>query len=45
MQEKLKELSTTNPSLALKNKRIDIVEPIPVELTLKEKIIMNFKKD
>ena len=44
-EEKLKELSTTNPSLALKNKRIDIVEPIPVELTLKEKIIMNFKKD
>ena len=44
-EEKLEELSTTNPSLALKNKRIDIVEPIPVELTLKEKIIMNFKRD
>ena len=44
-EEKLEELSTTNPSLALKNKRIDIAEPIPVELTLKEKIIMNFKRD
>ena len=44
-EEKLEELSTTNPSLVLKNKRIDIAEPIPVELTLKEKIIMNFKRD
>ena len=44
-EEKLEELSNENPLLALKNKRIDIAEPIPVELTLKEKIIMNFKKD
>ena len=44
-EERLEEISTTNTSLALKNKRIDIAEPIPVELTLKEKIIMNFKKD
>ena len=44
-EEKLEELSNENPLLALKNKRIDIAEPIPVELTLKEKIIMNFKRD
>ena len=43
-EEKLEELTTTNPSLVLKNKRINIDEPIPVELSLKEKIIMNFKK-
>ena len=27
MEEKLKELTTTNPKLALENKRIDIEEP------------------
>ena len=43
-EEKLEELTTTNPGLVLKNKRINIDEPIPVELSLKEKIIMNFKK-
>ena len=43
-EEKLEELTTTNPSLVLKNKRINTDEPIPVELSLKEKIIMNFKK-
>lgn len=44
-EEKLEELSNTNPLLALRNKKIDITEPIPVELTLKEKLIMNFKKN
>lgn len=39
-KEKLKELTTTNPKLVLNNKRIDIEEPHPIELTFKEKIIM-----
>lgn len=42
--EKLKELTTTNAKLVLKNKRIDIREPNKIELSLKEKIILNFKK-
>lgn len=40
-EEKLQELTTINPKLALRNKRINIREPYPIELTLKEKIIMN----
>ena len=43
-ENKLKELSDTNPRLVLHNKKIDIEEPSKVELTLKERIIMNFKK-
>lgn len=43
-EAKLEELTNDNPLRALRNKRINIQEPIPVELTLKEKIIMNFKK-
>lgn len=43
-EEKLEELTTTNPQLALRNKKIDISEPHPIELSLKEKIIMHFKK-
>lgn len=43
-EEKLKELTTINPRLALHNKKIDIETPRKVKLTLKEKIIMNFKK-
>ena len=43
--EKLKNLTTINPWLAIKNKRIDIIEPDPVKLTVKEKIIMNLKRD
>lgn len=43
-EEKLRELTTVNPELAIHNKRIDISEPIPVELSLKEKIMMRFKK-
>ena len=43
-QEKVKELTTINPKLVLYNKRIDIESPQKVELSLKEKIIMNFKK-
>jgi len=39
-ETKLEQLTTINPSLVLKNKRIDIEEPNKIELTLKEKIIM-----
>ena len=43
-KEKLEELTTTNPKLALKNKRIEIEEPNKIELTVKEKIIMKMSK-
>ena len=43
-EEKLEELTTINPKLALGNKRIDIRDPHRVQLTLKEKIFMKFKK-
>lgn len=39
-EEKLKELTTTNPKLVLNNKRIDIEEPHTIELTFKEKFEM-----
>ena len=42
--EKVKELTKINPRLVLHNKKIEIDTPQKVELTLKEKIIMNFKK-
>lgn len=42
--EKLNKLTTTNPKLALENKKIDIDEPIETKLTLKEKIKMYLKK-
>ena len=41
-EEKLKELTTLNPKLAIENKRIDIDEPIRFKLSLKEKMMMNF---
>lgn len=44
-EEKLEELTTKNPELVLNNKRINIDEPIEFKLSLKEKIIMNFKKN
>jgi protein-tyrosine phosphatase len=44
-QERLEELTTTNPKLILNNKRIDIREPHKIELTLKEKIMMKFWRD
>ena len=43
-EEKLEELTTTNPKLALNNKRIEIDEPNKIELTLKEKIMMKLRK-
>ena len=42
--EKVRELTKINPRLVLHNKKIEIDTPQKVELTLKEKIIMNFKK-
>lgn len=42
--EKLEELTTKNPMLALNNKRIQVEEPDEVKLTLKEKLIMYLKK-
>lgn len=43
-EEKLEELTTSNPKLVLQNKRIDIEEPNKIELTLKEKLTMKFSK-
>ena len=42
--EKLEEITTKNPKLALNNKRIEIDEPDDVTLTLKEKLIMYLKR-
>ena len=42
--DKLNELTTRNPRLALENKRIEIEEPEEVTLTLKEKLIMYLKR-
>ena len=39
-EEKLKELTTTNPKLVLNNKRMDIEEPHKIQLTFKEKMLM-----
>lgn len=43
-EERLEEITTINPSLALENKKIDIRTPHKIELTLKEKIMsgLNF---
>lgn len=43
--DKLEELTSINPKLVLNNKRIDIDEPHKIELTLKEKIQMRFKRN
>ena len=42
--EKLEELTTENPKLALNNKRIEIQEPNEVTLSLKEKLIIYLKR-
>ena len=42
--EKLEKLTTINPNLILKNKRIEIEEPNNIELTLKEKLILKLKR-
>lgn len=43
-EEKLEELTTINPKLALENKRIDIEDPEEFSLTIKEKLIMYLKR-
>ena len=43
-KDKLEELTSENPKLVLNNKKIQIDEPLDFKLTLKEKLIMNFKK-
>ena len=43
-KEKLEQLTTTNPKLVLQNKRIEWEKPNKIELTLKEKIMMKWKK-
>ncbi len=42
-QERLDQLTTTNPKLALQNKRIELQEPHIIKLTLKEKILIRLK--
>lgn len=42
--EKLERLTTINPNLALKNKKIEIEEPEEFKLTFKEKLAMYLKK-
>lgn len=42
--EKLEELTTKNAKLVLNNKKIEIEEPTELKLTLKEKVIINFKR-
>jgi protein-tyrosine phosphatase len=43
-EDKLEELTTINPKLALNNKRIEVNTPRKFELTFKEKIMMFVKK-
>lgn len=42
--KKLEKLTTINPNLILKNKRIEIEEPNNIELTLKEKLMLKLKR-
>ena len=42
--EKIKEITTINPELALNNKRIEVSEPQHLKLSFKEKMKMNMKK-
>lgn len=39
-EEKIEELTTTNPTLVLKNKKIYVEEPTEAELTFKEKLMV-----
>lgn len=41
--EKVEKITTVNPRLVLENKDIDIDEPKEISLSLKEKLIVNFK--
>ena len=42
--KKLEKLTTINPNLILKNKRIEIEKPNNIELTLKEKLMLKLKR-
>jgi len=42
-EEKLKEITTKNPALALANKRIYVDTPRKIELSFKEKMLLNMK--
>ena len=43
-KEKLDELTTINPSMVLKDQKIEIDEPVEFKMSLKEKMIINLKK-
>ena len=43
-EQKLEELTTINPKLAVNNKRIEIEEPEELTLTWKEKLMMFIKR-
>ena len=43
-EDKLEEISSVNPELVVENKRIDIDEPREINLSLKERMKLNFKK-
>lgn len=43
-KQKLEQLTSKNPKLVLQNKRIDFEEPNKIELTLKEKLMMKWKR-
>ena len=43
--ERLEELTTINPKLAISNKRIDVKQPSDVNLSFKEKIMMLLKRN
>ena len=44
IKNKLEELTTINPKLAVNNKRIEIEEPEELTLTWKEKLMMFIKR-
>ena len=43
-KSELEKLTTTNPKLAIQNKRIEIKKPNNIELTFKEKLILKLKR-
>ncbi len=44
-KDKLETITTINPNMALENRKIEIEEPKQITLSLKEKIITNFKRN
>jgi len=43
-EDKIQELTNTNPKLVLQNKRIDIDEPHEIDFSFREKLILKLKK-